>query len=493
MPTKKAAGAKGASTKKAAGAKRTCFVVMGFGKKTDYPTKRVLDLDKSYHNMIKPAVEAAGLTCIRADEITHSGSIDEKMYQQLLEADVVVADLSTSNANAFYELGVRHALRPYTTIIVADSKLTYPFDINHIAIRSYEHLGSDIGYSEVVRFQKELKEAIKKILSKQPEPDSDSPVYQFIRGLGRPQVAAEAAAGAGAKAAAPADAGKGPTVGAHMQRANELIDNAKSAADFLKAKFELEEARKMFKEAAEAASPPEGVEVSPEAVRQEDPYIIQRLALATYKSKYPTVIDALKEAHDLLQTLNPKAANDPETLGLWGAVHKRLWEEAGKEPGGGADAEERKKMYLDEAVQAYERGFVLLDDYYNGINLAFLLNARAASAGDPAEAVADFVVARRVRGEVLSICEKALAAIPAPDPALGKEVADKYRDQQYWVLATMAEAHVGMGREQEAQAKLAEAYKLYEGWRRETTESQIAKLRDLLADSPLRHVRAAGE
>ena len=44
----------------------TCFVVMGFGKKTDYQSGRTLDLDKSYRNIIKPAVEEAGLKCIRA-------------------------------------------------------------------------------------------------------------------------------------------------------------------------------------------------------------------------------------------------------------------------------------------------------------------------------------------------------------------------------------------------------------------------------------------
>ncbi len=83
--------------------KGTCFVVMGFGKKTDFETGRVLDLDKSYKNMIKPAVEATGLQCIRADEIVHSGLIDVPMYEQLLKADVVVADLSTSfkNFNSF--------------------------------------------------------------------------------------------------------------------------------------------------------------------------------------------------------------------------------------------------------------------------------------------------------------------------------------------------------------------------------------------------------
>ena len=84
----------------------TCFVVMGFGKKTDFETGRVLDLDASYQELIKPAVEAADLKCIRADEIEHSSLIDDPMYEQLLKADVVVADLSTSNRNAIYELGV---------------------------------------------------------------------------------------------------------------------------------------------------------------------------------------------------------------------------------------------------------------------------------------------------------------------------------------------------------------------------------------------------
>ena len=84
----------------------TCFVVMGFGKKTDFETGRVLDLDQSYQNLIKPAVEAAGLKCIRADEIVHSGLIDFPcMSQLLLNADVVVADLSTSNRNALLRAG----------------------------------------------------------------------------------------------------------------------------------------------------------------------------------------------------------------------------------------------------------------------------------------------------------------------------------------------------------------------------------------------------
>ena len=85
--------------------KKTCFVVMGFGTKTDFQQQKTYDLDKSYRIIIKRAVEEAGLECIRADDVVHAGIIDKPMYELLLDADVVVADLSTSNANAIYELG----------------------------------------------------------------------------------------------------------------------------------------------------------------------------------------------------------------------------------------------------------------------------------------------------------------------------------------------------------------------------------------------------
>jgi hypothetical protein len=106
------------------GDKKTCFVVMGFGEKTDYYSspQRVLNLNRTFEDIIEPAVTAAGLECIRADKIIHSTVIDKPMYENLLEADLVIADLSTSNVNAIYELGVRHALRPRTTIVIAEAQ-----------------------------------------------------------------------------------------------------------------------------------------------------------------------------------------------------------------------------------------------------------------------------------------------------------------------------------------------------------------------------------
>jgi len=157
---------------------------MGFGKKTDFASGRILDLDKSYRSIIKPAAEAAGLECHRADELSHPGPIDVPMYEKLLEADVVIADISTSNSNVFYELGVRHALRPFTTITIAEDRLILPFDINHIAVRKYHHLGEGIDFEEVVRMRGELTGAIEAILA---NPKNDSPIYTFFSDL-RPPV-----------------------------------------------------------------------------------------------------------------------------------------------------------------------------------------------------------------------------------------------------------------------------------------------------------------
>ena len=131
---------------------QTCFVVQGFGEKTDLSTGRVLNLDASYE-VIKEAVETAGLRCIRADEIVHAGAIDKPMYDWIYRADLVIADLSTYNVNAAYELGVRYGVRPRATMIVAENQFKNPFDVSHIVTLPYEHLGKDIGRKEAIRFR----------------------------------------------------------------------------------------------------------------------------------------------------------------------------------------------------------------------------------------------------------------------------------------------------------------------------------------------------
>lgn len=431
----------------------TCFVVQGFGKKTDYTNGRILDLDASYA-VIKEAVEAAGLECIRADEIVHSGAIDLPMYEQLLRADLVVADLSTYNVNAIFELGVRYGLRPHATIIIAEEGFKHPFDVSHIAITPYKHLGDDIGRQEAMRFKKVLTDKIAFIVG---GGNTDSPVYTFLQQLEPPRDRAIAAIASAVEAAVEeAVATTAPPLtpepdgGAGAQTSKWLLETALAKinapygqpSDFMGAKALLEMVR---------------------ATRPHDDFIVQQLALATYKSKQPNPMQALVEARGLLLKLDPATTNDPETLGMWGAIHKRLWD---LEP---------KPEHLATSITAYSRGFYLKQDYYNGGNLAVLLELRAllsARAGERDEAIADKVLARRVREEVLGYLT----------PQLG-EKAELPPDKHYWVLASMWEANVGLGRDAEG-AKWEQAARALKppGWMLQSTEEQLVRLRNAQAE-----------
>jgi hypothetical protein len=429
---------------------KKCFVVMGFGEKTDLATGRTLDLDKTYRIIIRKAVEEAGLECIRADDIKHSGLIDVPMYELLLEADIVIADLSTANPNAIYELGVRHALRPHTTIIMAESQFKFPFDLSHIVIRPYEHLGKGIDAEHAEKVREELKAAINKLLD---QPDVDSPVYRFL-----PQLRAwnagvapilEAVIGAVAEGAQPAAAVA--AAGGDESSIAELMETFREAKNDSEWSSALRSLNKLI------------------AKRPNDSYFQQQLALATYKSKKPDPVTALNAAKEILQKLRPHESTDPETLGLWGAVHKRLYELTGD------------TTALDESIWAYEKGFYVKNDYYNGINLAFVLNVRAAKTADPEEATADVVQARRVRRRVADITRKLLAAGIKDDE--GKVDAD----ETFWVQASLAEALVGSGQNDDAAKLREELTKTAPApWMIETMNDQLGKLEALLAKMPSR-------
>lgn len=434
----------------------TCFVVQGFGKKTDFTDGRVLDLDASYA-IIKAAVQAAGLECLRADEIVHSGTIDLPMYRQLLDADLVIADLSTYNVNAAFELGIRYGLRPRATIIVAEEQFKYPFDVGHIVIRRYKHLGEDIGVKEARRFGDELKQAIAEVLAKA---ETDSPVYTFLPNLTPP--AHSPPPPPPAMAAAP-DATAGVLGGAHKLMKSivhgQYIGVPKVMVPAPKsAKSALEEALAHI-EAGAFADACQLLEDIREQ-RPNDSFVVQQLALATYKSQLPTPEAALRAAKKILGELSPATTNDPETLGLWGAIHKRLWEI------------KRDRADLDEAIDVCERGFRVKQDYYDGINLAHLLELRAVAAlqaGERDEGMADAVLARRVRRQVIGYAQ----------PLLEKELEPERR---FWIVATLREAAVGLGDDAAAAKWQAEAQALaVPAWMRETSDTQVAAVRSARA------------
>jgi hypothetical protein len=427
---------------------KSCFVVQGYGRKTDYRDGRVLDLDASYA-IIKDAVEGAGLECLRADEIQHSGSIDLPMYEWLLKADLVVADLSTYNVNAVFELGVRYALRPHATIIVAEEQFQNPFDFSHLVIRRYKHLGDDIGAREARRFCGELKEAIAAIVA---DAKVDSPIYTFLPHLLPPQDPKEQDAAALAPfmpppteaapvATSPANAGSADDL-----NTKQLIDQAQhkiATSDFAGA-------RRLFEQAAQR--------------RPTDSFIIQRLALVTYKSQQPDAKTALLVAREVLRPLKPQTCNNPETLGIWGAIHKRLWEI------------DHDPALLDTGVTAYARGFALKQDHYTGINFAFMLDLRACEAlkaGQRDEAITDHTLARRMRHDVIQLASAHLER-------LGDDTSG---DECYWVLASLWEAALGIGdlaalARHEARLRTMKSA----AWMSDTWQAQGRKLRELLDD-----------
>ena len=403
---------------------KVCFVVMGFGKKTDYESGRTLDLDATYEAIIKPAVEAANLRCIRADEVIHSGLIDAPMYEMLLRADLVVADISTGNANAVYELGVRHALRPNSTIIMKESKGRLYFDLNHVSTFQYEHLGEDIGAREASRAKRDLELLIRKVIvSSLP----DSPVYNFLPNLRQPILSTE--------------------------QYQELLDETEefqehlsgliqSGAGFLK-NSSFDEATKAFAAANE--------------MKPNDPYIIQQLTLSTYKSKKPSEISALIAALMVIEQLSPSDSNDPETLGITGAIYKRLWT-ATNDP-----------AQLDLAIQHYGRGFEIRRDYYNGENLALCHDYRSSLLEGSDDSIYDRISAKKVRESIVHTLSDLINSPSFED-----------RSDKRWVFASLANCCFGLG-DDEFGDKYEKLF-LLEGpadWEIETYRAGKSQMQDL--------------
>jgi hypothetical protein len=398
---------------------------MGFGEKTDFQSnpQRVLNLNRTYEDIIKPVVKAAGHTCVRADEIIHSTVIDKPMYDNLLSADLVIADLSTANVNAVYELGVRHALRPQRTIVLAENNFSFPFDLNHLSILKYEHLGKEIGFTEVMRVRDALRDKITTLMDSK---EVDSPVFLFIPAL---QAASLSKATVMAAAAAPPAPSSAPT---DQKSFAELLVNFRAAKDGVKA--------------AEDWALPLALLKRLKTMQPDDPYILQQLALATYKFEQPDKKTSLINAKNILNALGPQTSSDAETVGIWGAIHKRLW-----------DATQNRED-LDESVKAYARGYYIKNDYYNGINYAFMLDVRAScSAGD--EALVDRLLARRVRKDVLKISDhllQAAAAAAAAPPGVKPDGPAVSPNDLFWIGATKVEAVFGLGRRDEAKTLKAE-------------------------------------
>jgi tetratricopeptide (TPR) repeat protein len=152
-----------------------CFILMPFGKKKD-ATGREIDFDAVYDQLIAPAIRAANMEPIRADEEKTGGIIHKPMFERLILCEFAVADLTAANANVFYELGVRHATRPHTTVLIfAEGSGQLPFDVAQLRAIPYV-VGPGGQPLDVDKSRKLLADR----LNEARTPTHDSPLYQLL-------------------------------------------------------------------------------------------------------------------------------------------------------------------------------------------------------------------------------------------------------------------------------------------------------------------------
>ncbi len=153
------------------------FIVRPFGEKSNATGDAPINFDLVDEKLIAAALENVGLSGGTTGEFVHQGNIRSDMFRELLSADVVIADISIHNANAFYELGIRHALRDQYTVMIKSDRRGDPHVFDLKADRYLRYNPDDPAASV-----EDLTGAIQATLR---EDDADSPVFQLVPGLPR--------------------------------------------------------------------------------------------------------------------------------------------------------------------------------------------------------------------------------------------------------------------------------------------------------------------
>jgi hypothetical protein len=143
------------------------FVIRPFG------TREGVDFEATHRLLIAPVLQGLGFTGGEARQIVAAGNIRVDMFTLLLAADLVVADISIHNANVYYELGIRHALRDRTTVLIRARIAEVPFDLKTDRYLTYDP-------ADPAAAQADLEDAIRK---SDAYARPDSPVFLLLPGL----------------------------------------------------------------------------------------------------------------------------------------------------------------------------------------------------------------------------------------------------------------------------------------------------------------------
>lgn len=452
-----------------------CFVLMPFGLKPDPAGGPKIDFTRIYLEAIKPGVLAAGMQPVRADEEKLGGIIHKSMFERLIVCEYAVADLTTGNANVMYELGVRHAARPRTTLALHAEANPLPFDVALLRTQRYR-LGSANAFPDadaehlrgnVTRQLVELRELA------QIEGVQDSPLFQLVAGWRPPPLPLQETEAFRDRVTA---------LETVKDRLRRIAAAARNGLPDESADQELDDIRAQVH--AHGAPDPGVVSELLIALRARgawSPMIelfralprtltaqvqIRQYAAFAYNRRAEDTEHDLEpdaparsaagrdriEALGILQELERDRGPDPETSGLLGRVHKSRWLAARR-----SGDHEQARRSLADAVRAYVRGFEA--DWraiYPGINALTLLEAQ----GGPAAAD----IERRLLPVVRFAAEQQRL---------------RSGSSSYWVHATLLELAVLTDDESEATVARRHAEDVRpEPWQRRTTADNLRIIRD---------------
>jgi len=424
---------------------------MPFGKKPDNGGL-LIDFDSVYKNLFFPAIEEAGLKPIRADEEQVGGIIHKPMFERLILCEYAVVDLTTANPNVFYELGVRHAVRPYSTVLLyAEGTKQLPFDISPLRAIPYK-LESFSGKPDQ-QVNTNAKEILKRRLIEAQNPNTDSPIFQLVEGFPdiqhiktdvfreRVNYSEELK-----KQLAKIRKEKSVTDLRNFIISLKNIKNQESGViiDIFLSYRALAKTKEDWEEMAEF------VTLMPEPLYSTT-LVQEQYAFALNRAGHS------EEAERILLSLLEKKGPSSETYGILGRVYKDRWEKEYKNEEKETDDDNEfnaSNAYLDQAIDAYLKGFETdLRDTYPGINAVTLMEIK--NKPDP----------RRID------------LIPVVKYSVKRKIANGKAD--YWDYATLLELSI-LAKDKEASFNhLGKALSLLrEKWEGETTLRNLRTIRE---------------
>jgi hypothetical protein len=363
--------------------KPLCFVLMPFGQKPDPAGGAAIDFDRIYTTALAPAIKDADMEPIRADEERTGGIIHKPMFERLLLCDYAVADLTTANANVFYELGVRHTARPATTLTIFAKNQPIPFDVNFLRSMPYD-LGEKnaFGDTEAQALREAVSTKLKDLraLAIQQAP-VDSPLFDLLKewepgNIARLKTdvfrqAVQLNEELKRRLAAIREKGKkkkarGEAIQELQSLRTELgaLDavEAGTAVDLMLSFRALEDWDGMI---AVYSDMPEMLKRQI-LVREQVGFAYNRRA-----GKSKNLADRA-EALRILTEVEAQQGPSSETCGLIGRIHKDNWTDAMK-----ANDQLAATGHLKKSIEAYIRGFMADQrDAYPGINAITLLDIK---------------------------------------------------------------------------------------------------------------------